>query len=156
KLRPVDECRNDDGPSADSEQSGDDAADHADDDEQQPLWHGVNPRKKGASRPRWRREAGRLLFFVERGCWRQWIGRRRRGWLVCRLKRGWCWRRGFGAVGTALRLWTDVVTLDHLVQRRRFDVEKLGGALLNASCGFERRLDQAFLEIGDDVLERDP
>src|SRR5215207_8944907 len=33
----------------------------------------------------------------------------------------------------------DVVALDHLVQRRRLDVEQLGGPLLHATGGLERR-----------------
>ena len=37
----------------------------------------------------------------------------------------------------------DVVPLDHLVQRRRLDVQQFGGALLHAAGRFERRLDQA-------------
>ena len=49
----------------------------------------------------------------------------------------------------------DVVALDHLVQRRRLDVQQLGGALLHAAGRLERRLDQPLLEVGDDVLERD-
>ena len=49
----------------------------------------------------------------------------------------------------------DVVALDHLVQRRRLDVQQLGGALLDAAGRFERRLDEPLLEVGDDVLERD-
>ena len=49
----------------------------------------------------------------------------------------------------------DVVALDHLVQRRRLDVQQLGGALLDAAGRLERRLDQPLLEVGDDVLERD-
>ena len=49
----------------------------------------------------------------------------------------------------------DVVPLDHLVQRRRLDVQQLGGALLHAAGGFERGLDQPLLEVRDDFLERD-
>ena len=37
--------------------------------------------------------------------------------------------------------------LDHLVQRRRLDVQQLGGALLHAAGRFERRLDQPLLEV---------
>ena len=39
--------------------------------------------------------------------------------------------------GPALAAWTDIVPLDHLVQRRRLDVEQLRCALLNATRGFE-------------------
>ena len=49
----------------------------------------------------------------------------------------------------------DVVPLDHLVQRRRLDVQQLGRALLHAAGRLERRLDQPLLEVGDDFLERD-
>src|SRR5690554_3414640 len=49
----------------------------------------------------------------------------------------------------------DVVALDHLVQRRRLDVQQLRGALLDAARGLERRLDQALLEVAGDFLERD-
>ena len=49
----------------------------------------------------------------------------------------------------------DVVALDHLVERRRLDVQQLRGALLHAAGGLERRLDQPLLEVGDHVLERD-
>src|SRR5207245_2850054 len=49
----------------------------------------------------------------------------------------------------------DVVTRDHLVQGRRLDVEELRGLLLHAPRRLERRLDQALLEIGDDILEGD-
>src|SRR6478736_2366755 len=48
--------------------------------------------------------------------------------------------------------WADLVALDHLVQRRRLDVQQLRRALLHAAGGFERRFDQPLLEIGDDVL----
>src|SRR5262245_54612836 len=50
----------------------------------------------------------------------------------------------------------NVVALDHLVQRRRLDVQELGGALLHSAGGLERRFDQAFFEVGDHFLERDP
>src|SRR5437762_10849772 len=50
---------------------------------------------------------------------------------------------------------TDVMALDHLVWRRRLDEKKFGRALLHAAGDLERRLDQPFLDIGDDVLERD-
>ena len=61
-------------------------------------------------------------------------------------------RRCRSAVALAPR--PDVVPLDHLVQRRRLDVQQLGGALLHAARRLERRLDQPLLEVGDDVLER--
>src|SRR4030095_2099703 len=56
---------------------------------------------------------------------------------------------GAGAAGQrpTLTARTDVVPLDHLVQRRRLDVKALRGALLHAAGGFERRLDQPFLEV---------
>ena len=50
----------------------------------------------------------------------------------------------------------DVVPLDHLVQRRRLDVQQLRGALLHAAGRFERRLDQPLLEVGDHLAVRDP
>src|SRR5436190_9273056 len=50
---------------------------------------------------------------------------------------------------------TDLVAFDHLVQRRRLDMEELSGFLLHAAGRFERRFDQLLLEVGDDVLERD-
>src|SRR5262245_55305024 len=48
----------------------------------------------------------------------------------------------------------NVVPLDHLVQCGRLDVEELGRALLNASRGLERRLDQPLLKVRNHVLER--
>src|SRR5205823_6929944 len=60
-------------------------------------------------------------------------------------------------IGVARRMTAtarlNVVPLDHLVERRRLDVQQLGGALLYASRRFERRFDQPLLEIGDDFLE---
>src|SRR5437867_11869095 len=47
-----------------------------------------------------------------------------------------------------------VVTLDHLVERGRLDVEQLGRAFLDATRRFERRLDEALLEVCDHVFER--
>src|SRR5262245_38925044 len=44
----------------------------------------------------------------------------------------------------------DVVTLDHLVQRRRLDVQELRGTLLHAAGCLERRLDQPLFEVRDD------
>src|SRR5258708_12620100 len=51
---------------------------------------------------------------------------------------------------------TDVVPLDHLVQCRRLDVKQLGGPLLHAAGGFERRLDQAPLKGSPGVAIGDP
>ena len=45
---------------------------------------------------------------------------------------------------------------DHLVQRRRLDVQELGGFLLPASRDFERRLDEPLVEIGTDLFEGNP
>src|SRR5438270_739912 len=47
------------------------------------------------------------------------------------------------AVGRLLATWTDIVPLDHLVQRRRLDVKELGGAFLHAARRFQRGFDQA-------------
>src|SRR3954447_1279196 len=58
------------------------------------------------------------------------------------------------AVRRSLSPRPDLVALDHLVQRGRLDVQELGGALLDATGGFERRFDQPLLEVGDDLLER--
>jgi hypothetical protein len=55
-----------------------------------------------------------------------------------------------------LRRRPDVVPLDHLVERRRLDVQQLGGALLHAAGRLERRLDQALLEVGDDLRNEMP
>src|SRR6185503_11920084 len=67
------------------------------------------------------------------------------------------WKIGAGTAAkrSALTPRTDVVALDHLVERRRLDVEQLGRALLYAACRFERRLNQALLEVGNDLLQRD-
>src|SRR5687768_5558772 len=51
---------------------------------------------------------------------------------------------------------TDIVPLDHLIERCRLDAEQLGCALLNTTRGLERRLDEPLLEVRDDILERDP
>src|SRR5262245_4751697 len=68
-------------------------------------------------------------------------------------------RRGLDTVPVAvyvpLTARPDLVPLDHLVERRRLDMQELGGALLDAAGGLERRFDELLLEIGDDVLERD-
>src|SRR4029077_8991468 len=49
---------------------------------------------------------------------------------------------------------TNLVALDHLVQRGWLDVQQLRRPFLDAAGRLERRLDEALLEIGDDVLER--
>src|SRR5262245_33249874 len=51
------------------------------------------------------------------------------------------------AVGCALAPRPNLVALDHLVQRRRLNVQQLGGALLNAARRLERRLDQTLFEV---------
>src|SRR5438093_307879 len=57
------------------------------------------------------------------------------------------------AVRLPLSPRTNVVALDHFVQRRRLDVQELGGALLHAAGRLQRRFDQPLLEISDHVLE---
>src|SRR6185312_13306511 len=96
------------------------------------------------------------LLVVQRwydgpGVGRRVVGQRRR-----RRIRG-CARRGGWiaaiAVGGALAARTDLVALDHLVQRGRLDVKQFRGPFLHAAGRLERRLDQPFLEVGDHVLE---
>src|SRR3977135_2604177 len=56
--------------------------------------------------------------------------------------------RGSVLVPIALPTRTDVVPLDHLVERCRFDVQQLCSALLHAARGLERCFDETLLEVG--------
>ena len=66
------------------------------------------------------------------------VGHRRRSRPRRRARR----RRDGPPRRAALAPRADVVALDHLVQRRRLDVQQLGGPLLHAAGRFERGLDQ--------------
>src|SRR5712671_3095195 len=67
----------------------------------------------------------RRLLVVEGGSWREWTGERPPRAFVVRS-----FASGRLAVGGSLPPRTDVVSLDHLVERRRLDVEQLGRAFL--------------------------
>src|SRR5262245_1872122 len=60
-----------------------------------------------------------------------------------------------GFIRALLAAWPDVVPLDHLVQRRRLDVQQLGGFLLDAARGLEGGFDVAPLVTDDDFTEVD-